>query len=76
MPNTEQKQLLLQSGGNARFVWNTFLPMNKEEYAKNKKFIFGHDLIASLPKLKKKHDFLALTFCHSLQAVGRHSTEP
>jgi len=72
VPTVEQEQLLRQCGGNARFVWNTFLRMNEEEYAKNKKFVFGYDLIMSLPKLKKEHDFLTLSFSHSLQQVGRH----
>ncbi len=72
MPSLEQEQLLQQCGGNARFVWNTFLRMNNEEYAKNKKFIFGYELMKSLPKLKQEHKFLTLSFCHSLQAVGRH----
>jgi putative transposase len=72
VPTPEQEQLLRQHGGNARFVWNYFLRINEEEYARNKKFVFGYDLIMSLPKLKKKYDFLALSFSHSLQQVGRH----
>lgn len=72
MPTYVQEKLLRQHGGNARFVWNYFLCVNKEEYTKNKKFIFGYDLIALLPKLKKEYNFLSVSFGHSLQAVGRH----
>ena len=71
-PTQEQESKLRQHGGNTRFLWNLFLDLNQQEYAKNKKFIFAHDLITSLPTLKKEHDFLALSFSQSLQQVGRY----
>jgi putative transposase len=71
-PTDEQKKLLAQQGGNCRFLWNYFLELNQKEYAKNKKFIFAHDLITSLPKLKKEFGWLGESFSQSLQQVGRH----
>ncbi len=72
LPTVEQQYALAQQGGNCRFLWNHFLEMNQNEYAKNKKFIFAHDLITSLPKLKKEYEWLRESFSQSLQQVGRH----
>lgn len=71
-PNDEQKQKLLQHGGNTRFLWNYFLNLNQDHYKETNKFIFAHDLIVSLPKLKQEYEFLDLSFSQSLQQVGRH----
>jgi len=70
-PNQQQKQLLLQHGGNARFLWNNLLANNIEYYKEEGKFNFGHVMITSLPSLKEEHDFLKLSFSQSLQTVGR-----
>jgi len=66
-----QKHSFLQHGGNTRFVWNLFLEQNIEEYKKEKKFIFFHDLANSLPKLKQEHDFLKKSYSQSLQQVAK-----
>jgi putative transposase len=71
-PTDEQKHMLAQQGGNCRFLWNHFLELNQEQYKKDGKFIFSHELITSLPKLKKEYEFLAESFSQSLQQVGRH----
>jgi len=71
-PTEKQIQQLRQHGGNTRFLWNYFLNLNKQEYEKNKKFIFAYDLIMSLPKLKKECEFLKLSIAQSLQQVGRY----
>ena len=70
-PTKEEEQLLLQHGGNTRFVWNLFLQQNIEHYEKEKKFIFFHDLANSLPKLKQEYDFLKDSFSQSLQQVAK-----
>ena len=70
-PNDEQKQLLLQHAGNARFLWNNLLEKNIEYYKEEKKFNFGHVMITSLPSLKEEYDFLKLSGSQSLQTVGR-----
>jgi len=70
-PTEEQKQMLLQFGGNARFLWNYLLAKNINRYKEEKKFNFKHEMIISLPKLKKEYDFLELSFSQSLQIVCR-----
>jgi len=71
-PTKEQKQKLLQHGGNARFVYNYFLKQNIDYYKETKKFKFYHELATSLPKLKQELPFLKKSFSQSLQMVTRH----
>ncbi len=71
-PTDEQKSLLAQQAGSCRWLWNHFLEVNQEEHAKSGKFIFAHDLITSLPNLKKEFEWLGSTFSQSLQQVARH----
>ena len=71
-PTPEQEKSLRQQCGNCRFLWNKFLDLNQQTYEATGKFVFGHALITSIPKLKKQYDFLGLTFSQSLQQVGRH----
>jgi len=70
-PSLEQKQQLLQHAGNTRFLWNQWLFKNIEYYKEEKKFIFSHEMIISLPKLKEEFEFLKLSGSQSLQTVGR-----
>lgn len=70
-PTQEQVSALRQHGGNARFLWNALLRLNQDKYESEKKFIFAHDMVVSLPQLKKEHDFLQLSFSQSLQQVAR-----
>lgn len=72
LPTKEQIASLAQQGGNCRFLWNHFLEINQQQYKEDKKFVFSHQLITSLPKLKQEYDFLGLSFSQSLQQVGRH----
>lgn len=69
-PTSEQQQILKQHVGNARFIWNHFLRINKESYEKTKKFIFTNQLNALLPKLKKEFPFLKGSIALSLQQVS------
>ena len=71
-PTTEQEQSLRQHAGNTRFLYNHLLDLNIKKYETEKKFIFGHEMIMSLPKLKEEYEFLGLSFSQSLQQVGRH----
>jgi len=71
-PIKEQKQKLLQHGGNARFVYNYFLKQNIDYYKETNKFKFYHELATSLPKLKQELPFLKKSFSQSLQMVIRH----
>ena len=71
-PTSQQKQLLLQQGGNTRFLWNLLLRDNIEYHKNTGKFKFAHETIVSLPPLKEKYDFLKLSFSQSLQTVARN----
>jgi putative transposase len=70
-PTKNQQELLLQLGGNTRFLWNLFLQQNIDEYNKTEKFKFRFDLQASLPKLKEAYPFLKLSHSQSLQIVAK-----
>ncbi|HUW23277.1 MAG TPA: RNA-guided endonuclease TnpB family protein [bacterium] len=70
-PTEEQKQLLLQHGGNARFLWNYLLADNIKHHKQTGKFKFAHEMTVNVPKIKKEYDFLKLSFSQSLQMVAR-----
>ena len=70
-PTQEQKNKLLQCGGNTRFLWNKLLEQNIERYKTTKKFIFYHEMATSLPKMKEEFDFLNESFSQSLQTTAR-----
>jgi len=70
-PTKEQYADLRQHGGNSRFLWNALLKQNQDKYENEKKFIFSHDMVTSLPQFKKQHEFLQLSFSQSLQQVAR-----
>lgn len=70
-PTEEQRQLLLQQGGNARFLWNLLLADNIQHHKTTGKFKFAHEMVVSIPKIKEKHDFLESSFSQSLQTVAR-----
>ncbi len=71
LPTKEQEELLLQCGGNTRFLWNYVLELNKDNYKETKKFKFFYELSASLPKLKEEYIFLKKSHSQSLQTVLR-----
>ena len=71
-PTKEQEISLLQCGGNARFLWNYVLELNKTFYKETKKFKFYHELASLLPELKKEFPFLKLSYSQSLQTVLRN----
>ena len=71
VPTKEQKQKLLQHGGNSRFIWNLFLKTNIDYYKETGKFKFYHKLAIVIPKLKQEFPFLKESFSQSLQMVAR-----
>jgi len=70
-PTEEQRQILLQHGGNTRFLWNYLLGDNMEYHKRTGKFKFAHEMVVSIPKIKREYDFLTLSFSQSLQMVAR-----
>lgn len=71
LPTKEQENLMLQCGGNTRFLWNYVLKINQDYYKETGKFRFYHELAVSLPKLKEEYPFLKESFSQSLQMVLR-----
>ncbi len=64
MPNGEQKRLMKQFCGCARFVFNKALAWQNAQYEADNTFKFGYTKIANqLPGWKKEHIFLSE--CHS-----------
>lgn len=57
-PNEEQERHLVVWVGASRWIWNHYLSLNKTTYAETKNFVFKHEMITSLPKLKKEHVWL------------------
>lgn len=70
-PTVEQEQLILQSIGNARFVWNQMLWMLKERYKNNSelKFPSAYDLSNLVKVMKLEYPFLTESDSRSLQIV-------
>jgi putative transposase len=58
-PDEKQVEYLRQVGGGCRWLWNAMLAQNIIRYDNQKKFVFKHEMIVSLPKLKKEHIWLS-----------------
>jgi putative transposase len=57
-PNTAQEQTLVKWMGASRWIWNHCLKLNQDTYKETKKFVFKHEMINQLPKLKNQHEWL------------------
>ena len=57
-PKIEQVAQLRQIGGGCRWLWNQMLAQNKARYGAEQKFVFKHEMITSLPEMKKEHLWL------------------
>ena len=68
-PNTGQQQLLSQSFGNCRFLWNYFLNLMNQTYKDTGKGLSGYDVKKQIPALKKEYEWLKLTYSQCLQQV-------
>ena len=68
-PNSQQKQLLEQSFGNCRWVWNWALEQINTTYKETGKGISSSEIKKQLPALKKEHEWLRLTYSQCLQQV-------
>jgi len=64
-------QLLKQSLGNVRFVWNKLLEKNREIYKKEKKFLFYSDMCNEITKMKEEYPFLKQSPSQTLQQIAR-----
>ncbi|HAZ43703.1 MAG TPA: transposase [Cyanobacteria bacterium UBA11369] len=68
-PTLEQQQLLEQSFGNCRWLWNYCLNLINETYKHTGKGLSGYDVKKLIPQLKKEYEWLALTYSQCLQQV-------
>lgn len=72
VPTSNQVQILNKSVGSCRFIYNHFLQLNIDTYAKTEKFVFSVEMINKLPDLKEQYIWLKDTFSQSLQQVCRN----
>ena len=68
-PNTEQQQLLEQSFGNCRWLYNYCLNLMNQTYLETGKGLSGYGIKKLIPKLKKEYEWLSLAYSACLQQV-------
>jgi putative transposase len=68
-PNPQQQQLLEQSFGNCRWLWNYCLNLMNQTDKETGKGLSGYDVKKLIPQLKKEYDWLGLTYSQCLQQV-------
>ena len=68
-PNTERKQSLEQSFGNARWLWNHCLNLMNQTYVDTGKGLSGYEIKKLIPELKKEYEWLSLAYSACLQKV-------
>ncbi|MDY6781731.1 MAG: RNA-guided endonuclease TnpB family protein [Cyanobacteriota bacterium] len=68
-PNTEQQQLLTQSFGNCRWLYNYCLNLMNQTYIDTGKGLSGYEVKKLIPQLKKEYEWLKLTYSQCLQKV-------
>jgi len=74
-PTIKQEVALNKTVGCCRFVYNYFLKLNINQYAKNKTFVFNYQMSNMLPLLKKEYPFLSEVFSQSLQTSVRNLSD-
>jgi len=76
-PDNQQIQIIHQSFGNVRYVWNELLEMMIERYARNSALpmLKRYDLQRLLPTLKKEHPFLKVTDSTAFQQVVKNLSD-
>ena len=68
-PNQQQKQLLEQSFGNCRWLWNYGLNLVNQTYKETGKGLSSYDIKKKIPSLKQEYNWLTLTYSQCLQQV-------
>ncbi|KAM3111732.1 RNA-guided endonuclease InsQ/TnpB family protein [Phormidesmis sp. 146-33] len=69
-PTTEQKQVLSQAFGCARWYWNNSLNTTNELYKETGKGLSQVGMNSRLPALKKEYEWLGETYSQVLQSVS------
>jgi len=70
-PNTEQRKKLEATLEACRWLYNYCLEERRNAWQQNQQRLTAYDQIKELPKLKKKHQFLASVYSQVLQDVVR-----
>ena len=68
-PNSQQQQALSQAFGNCRWLWNYCLNLINQTYIDTGKGLSGYEVKKQIPHLKKKYEWLKLTYSQCLQQV-------
>lgn len=66
-PSAQQQQLLEQSFGNCRWLWNYCLNLMNQTYKETGKGLSGYDVKKLIPQLKKEYEWLGLAYSQCLQ---------
>jgi putative transposase len=66
-PTEDQRKTLESFGSASRWIWNHFLFQNIEKHKNCGEFIFKHEMIISLPKLKEECEWLKAIPSQALQ---------
>ena len=66
-PSAQQQQLLDQSFGNCRWLWNYCLNLMNQTYKATGKGLSGYDVKKLVPQLKKEHEWLTLSYSQCWQ---------
>ncbi len=68
-PNIEQQQLLEQSFGNCRWLWNYCLNLINQTYQETGFGLSGYEVKKLIPQLKQEYEWLSLAYSACLQQV-------
>ncbi len=68
-PDAQQQQSLAQAFGSCRWLWNYCLNLINQTYKQTGKGLSGYEIKKLIPRLKKEHDWLSLTYSQCLQRV-------
>ena len=66
-PNSQQQQALSQAFGNCRWLWNYCLNLMNQTYIDTGKGLSAYEVKKQIPQLKKKYEWLKLTYSQCLQ---------
>ena len=69
-PSVEQKEILAQHFGNARWFYNYALNLSEQTYRETGKGLYRNAIQSLLPSLKKEYDWLGLCYSQCLQVVA------
>ncbi len=70
-PGKHKIQLIRQSLGNTRFLWNKFVNLEKQHYGETGTFLWFSDLCRIITKMRAQYPFLGETSVWPLQQIAR-----